>query len=35
MEDTGYPQHQDMRKKIAEVWNTTKDINKVWSACEE
>lgn len=32
--DTGYPQHQEMRTKIAEVWNETKDIEKVWAMAE-
>ena len=27
--DTGYPQHQEMRKKIKEVWKSEKDIDKL------
>lgn len=28
--DRGYPQHQDLRAQITEVWNKTKDIEAVW-----
>lgn len=31
--DSGYAQHQDLRTKISEVWNRTKDIDVVWSEC--
>lgn len=27
--DNGYPQHADMRKKVAKVWSETKDLKKV------
>jgi len=33
--DVGYPQHQDLRKKVVQTWNKTKDIEDVWGACEE
>jgi hypothetical protein len=29
--DMGYPQHQELRKKFAEIWNKTKDIDEVWN----
>jgi len=29
-EDKGYPRHKELRKRIAEKWNETKDIQKVW-----
>jgi hypothetical protein len=32
--DSGYPQHQEMRSKITEVWKETKDIEKVWAMAE-
>ncbi len=28
--DKGYPQHQELRNKIIDIWNKTKDINEVW-----
>lgn len=28
--DPGYPQHQDLRKLIADTWLRTKDINETW-----
>jgi hypothetical protein len=33
--DAGYPQHHDLRDKVFEVWNETKNIKDVWSACEK
>ncbi len=31
--DDGYPQHAEMREKVASVWKETRDISKVWEAC--
>jgi len=31
--DNGYPQHQELRGKIAEIWDKTRDISKVWDEC--
>lgn len=31
VEDTGYPQHQDLRNKIIELWKQNSDIGFVWS----
>lgn len=28
--DKGYPQHTELREKILELWNTEKNIHKVW-----
>ena len=28
--DAGYPQHQNLRKEIVDVWRKTEDIEKVW-----
>lgn len=28
--DNGYPQHQDLRSKVVETWNKTKNIEEVW-----
>lgn len=33
--DYGYPQHQDLRSKIVETWNESKDIEKVWLVAEQ
>jgi hypothetical protein len=33
--DRGYPQHQDLRSKIADVWSKSKDIDGVWKIIEE
>lgn len=30
--DEGYPQHQEMRKKILSLWNESRDLKKVMSA---
>lgn len=30
VEDTGYPQHAELRKRIVELWSQEKDIRKVW-----
>ncbi len=33
--DSGYPQHQDLRKLIADTWLKTKNINDTWNeACQ-
>lgn len=32
--DTGYPQHKELREKIAKVWKDMKDIEKVWAELE-
>ena len=29
--DIGYPQHEELRKKITNLWKETKDINTVWN----
>lgn len=28
--DSGYPQHQELRQKICNLWSTHRDIHKVW-----
>ena len=30
--DNGYPQHQELRKKISELWEESNDIHKLWSS---
>jgi len=30
VEDNGYPQHQELRKQIIELWNQNHDIDYVW-----
>lgn len=30
VEDIGYPQHAELRKRIVELWSEEKDIRKVW-----
>lgn len=30
VEDTGYPQHAEPRKRIVELWSEEKDVRKVW-----
>ncbi len=32
--DTGYPQHKKLRERIVEIWEDTKDIEKVWAQSE-
>lgn len=29
-QDNGYPQHKELREKIVQLWNKTKDIDKLW-----
>ena len=29
--DKGYPQHAELREKITEIWNETRDIEAVWN----
>ncbi len=29
--DKGYPQHQELRNKITDIWNKNKDIDEVWN----
>ncbi|MEK7505709.1 MAG: hypothetical protein AAB597_02335 [Patescibacteria group bacterium] len=29
--DSGYPQHQELRQQIVEFWNKDKNINKLWA----
>ncbi len=29
--DIGYPQHQELRKQIEDIWNEEKDIEKLWN----
>lgn len=31
IQDTGYPEHQELRARILEIWNEEKDINKLWN----
>jgi hypothetical protein len=31
--DNGYPQHQELRARIAEIWGKTRDIGRVWEEC--
>ena len=31
VKDEGYPQHQELRTKAIELWDSTGDINKVWT----
>ncbi len=31
--DSGYPQHEELRRKIVDLWNKTGDINTVWKEC--
>lgn len=28
--DTGYPQHQELRRKISDIWRKEKDMDKLW-----
>lgn len=30
LKDEGYPQHQDLRNRILEIWQEEKDIEKIW-----
>ncbi|MFA6295306.1 MAG: hypothetical protein WC666_02680 [Candidatus Paceibacterota bacterium] len=29
--DKGYPQHQELRNKITDIWNKNKDVDEVWN----
>ena len=31
VEDTGYPQHKELREKILKFWETDKNINNLWN----
>jgi hypothetical protein len=33
--DKGYPQHAELREKILKIWNTEKDIRRVWEVVIE